>query len=90
VALVTSTSPIGTGREMALATAAVRVVGAPTSLTDPQAWHSPHRPTHFTVAQPHSAHRKELPRVTFAMPKTLDGGTDNHPGRTAYLLGART
>src|SRR5690606_12451321 len=30
---------------------------APTSSTVPHAWHSPHRPTHLTVVQPHSAHR---------------------------------
>lgn len=31
--------------------------GAPTSARVPQAWHSPHRPTHFTAVQPHSVHR---------------------------------
>ena len=28
--------------------------GADFSTTVPQAWHSPQRPTHFTVSQPHS------------------------------------
>ena len=31
--------------------------GQPTSATDPQAWHSPQRPTHLPVSQPHSAQR---------------------------------
>ena len=37
--------------------AVVRIVGTPTSATEPHAWHSPHRPTHLTVVQPHSAQR---------------------------------
>ena len=53
----TSTSPIGiAGRSTAVA-AVVRAVTAPTSATLPHAWHSPHRPTHFTACQPHSEHR---------------------------------
>ena len=35
----------------------VRTVTAPTSDTLPQAWHSPHRPTHFTACHPHSEQR---------------------------------
>ena len=31
--------------------------GTPVSSTVPQAWHSPHLPTHLIVCQPHSAHR---------------------------------
>ena len=31
--------------------------GATASTRLPQAWHSPHRPTHFGVSQPHSVHR---------------------------------
>ena len=52
-----STSPIGTGRRPGLSTAAVRVVAPPASATVPQAWHSPHRPTHFALVQPHSLQR---------------------------------
>ena len=37
--------------------AAARSVGAPASATEPQAWHSPQRPTHLTVSQPHSEQR---------------------------------
>ena len=38
--------------------AAVRSVGAAAaSATDPQAWHSPQRPTHLPVSQPHSEQR---------------------------------
>ena len=36
--------------------AVVRAETAPTSVTDPHAWHSPHRPTHLAVVQPHSVH----------------------------------
>ena len=31
--------------------------GAAASATEPQAWHSPQRPTHLAVSQPHSAQR---------------------------------
>ena len=57
VACWTSTWPIrraGWDTEVA---AVVRIVGTPTSATEPQVWHSPHRPTHLTVVQPHSAQR---------------------------------
>ena len=37
--------------------AVVRTATAPISLTVPQAWHSPHRPTHLIVVQPHSEQR---------------------------------
>jgi hypothetical protein len=37
--------------------AVVRTVTAPISLTEPQAWHSPHRPTHLIVVHPHSEQR---------------------------------
>ena len=51
-----STSPMGmAGRSTVLAV--VRAETAPTSETLPHAWHSPHRPTHFAVCQPHSEHR---------------------------------
>jgi hypothetical protein len=33
-------------------------LGAPTCSTVPQAWHSPHRPTHLPAVQPHSVQRK--------------------------------
>jgi hypothetical protein len=32
------------------------VRGAAASATDPQAWHSPQRPTHFAEVHPHSEH----------------------------------
>ncbi|CAN5141393.1 hypothetical protein BH18ACT9_BH18ACT9_02910 [soil metagenome] len=35
----------------------VRESTAPSSATLPQVWHSPQRPTHLTVSQPHSEHR---------------------------------
>ena len=36
-----------------------RLVGAAAaSATEPQAWHSPQRPTHLAVSQPHSVQRK--------------------------------
>jgi hypothetical protein len=33
--------------------------GAEISSTVPQAWHSPHLPTHFVALQPHSTHLNE-------------------------------
>jgi hypothetical protein len=32
-------------------------VAGPSSVTEPHAWHSPHRPTHLAVVQPHSVQR---------------------------------
>ena len=54
----TETWPIGTaGRVTGLAV--VRPAGAAAaSATEPQAWHSPQRPTHLAVSQPHSEQRK--------------------------------
>ena len=52
----TETSPMGTAAEVTGA-AAVRIVGAAASATDPHAWHSPHRPAHLPVSQPHSLQR---------------------------------
>ena len=52
----TATSPIGTAGAVTGA-AAVRSVGAAVSATEPQDWHSPQRPTHFAVSQPHSEQR---------------------------------
>ena len=46
--------------------------GTAASATVPQAWHSPHRPTHFGACQPHSLHRNAA--VDFAMPRTTIGG----------------
>ncbi len=53
---VTETWPIGTARVVTGA-AAVRIVGAAASATEPHAWHSPQRPTHLPVSHPHSAQR---------------------------------
>lgn len=36
------------------------VVGPLASTTVPQDWHSPQRPTHLAVVQPHSVQRKAL------------------------------
>ena len=53
----TETWPIGTaGRVTGVATARPEGTVA-ASATDPQAWHSPHRPTHLGVSQPHSLQR---------------------------------
>ena len=54
----TSTSPIGRAALLTGPALVVRTAGAVVSATVPQAWHSPHRPTHLAVSQPHSAHRK--------------------------------
>ena len=53
---MTSTCPIGTAAEVTGPEAA-REVGAATSLTVLHAWHSPQRPTHLAVSQPHSVQR---------------------------------
>ncbi|GAB4084544.1 hypothetical protein GCM10028784_11740 [Myceligenerans cantabricum] len=56
------------------------------SVTEPQAWHSPQRPTHFTVVQPHSVHAYAgLARlVVVATRGTLLRVTDTaRPGRRA-------
>ncbi len=53
----TETSPMGSaGRLTGVAAARVVRATAP-SATEPQVWHSPHRPTHLPVSQPHSLHR---------------------------------
>ena len=57
LAASTPTSPIGRAGLLTGPGAVVRTTGADMSVTVPQAWHSPHRPTHFVVAHPHSAQR---------------------------------
>src|ERR1700733_3835714 len=52
--------------------------GTAASATVPQAWHSPHRPTHLGACQPHSLQRNAA--VDFAMPRTLSAGSDIRPG----------
>ena len=47
------TSPIGRAGAVT-GPACTRLFGAAFSTTVPQAWHSPQRPTHFIVSQPHS------------------------------------
>ena len=53
---VVATCPMGTAG-VETGPAAARRVGAPASATDPQAWHSPQRPTHLAVSHPHSEQR---------------------------------
>ena len=62
--------PDGTERAPSIATSVIGRAGAatgpavvrpdgrepPATSTVPQAWHSPQRPTHLAVVQPHSAH----------------------------------
>src|SRR5690625_1646932 len=81
-AVSTSTSAIGWAATTGRAAAAVRTVVAPASATVPQAWHSPQRPTHLAVVQPHSEQRKlgravlvALMTLTLAAPAdtTADG-----------------
>ena len=53
----TDTWPIGTAG-VVTGVAVVRPGGTTAaSATEPQAWHSPQRPTHFAVSQPHSEQR---------------------------------
>ncbi|CAB4762896.1 unannotated protein [freshwater metagenome] len=55
-ALAKSTSPIGRAAEVTLPATSESFLGADISSTVPQAWHSPHLPTHFVALQPHSTH----------------------------------
>ena len=57
--------------------AVVRVVvgAAAASTTEPHAWHSPQRPTHFAVSQPHSLQRY-VGRGGFGMAGTVGHGAD--------------
>jgi hypothetical protein len=55
--------------------ACTRLLGAARSTTVPHAWHSPQRPTHFAVSQPHSpqwyaAAAALLGALPFAMVRT--------------------
>lgn len=71
------TWPIGTAGEVTGATG-VSPWG-PRSVRLPQAWHSPHRPTHLAASQPHSAHTnapRSLALLVLAMLRTLGGPTD--------------
>ena len=65
-----STSPIGLAARAAVGTTAcserTMPVCSAASTTVPHCWHSAHRPTHFTVLQPHSVHRNA--EVGLAMP----------------------
>ena len=42
---------------MVTGVAVARSTGEAASTTDPHAWHSPQRPTHLEVSQPHSVQR---------------------------------
>src|SRR5690625_4125942 len=55
VAASAGTCPMGTAG-MATAVAVVPAPVCAVSTTLPQAWHSPHLPTHLVVVQPHSSH----------------------------------
>src|SRR5690348_15417253 len=70
---------MGTAGRSTRAALVVRTVTAPSSLTLPQAWHSPQRPTHLTVVQPHSEQRNPLVLVDVfaAMADNLRAGTDS-------------
>jgi len=61
---------------------------APISATVPQAWHSPQRPTHLTVDQPHSEQRWPGERVIalVAIWMTLRGAPDRHHGTLQAAL----
>ena len=55
---------------------AVRPAGVAASATEPQAWHSEHRPTHLAVSQPHSVQRNPG-RGGLGMRRTLDHRADS-------------
>src|SRR3954452_16271408 len=83
----TSTSAIGVAAALTGPAAVVRTGTSTTSSTVPQAWHSPHRPTHLGVTQPHSPQRYAglglpLRAVLAAMGQSVGTATDN-PARNA-------
>src|SRR5215472_15297722 len=43
---------------------------------EPHVWHSPQRPAHFVVCQPHSEHWKSTPGDDLAMAGTVSAGSD--------------
>jgi hypothetical protein len=53
------------------------------SLTEPQVMHSPQRPAHFMLCQPHSLHEKTAPTEDFAMAGTVSAGSDSAAGQAA-------
>ena len=57
-ALAKSTSPIGLAADVTAPATNESFLGAAISSTLPQAWHSPHLPTHLFALQPHSTQRK--------------------------------
>ena len=57
-----------------------RPAGPAVSSTVPQAWHSPQRPDHFVVRQPHSAQRYNGGVDDFPMVRTVAAGYDNPVG----------
>src|SRR5260221_13928805 len=60
--------------------------GRPLSATDPQVWHSPQRPAHLVLCQPHSAQANSVPAEPFAMPGTVSAGAGS-PGLRAASTG---
>ncbi|GAB3558007.1 hypothetical protein GCM10027344_06360 [Spelaeicoccus albus] len=87
VADSTLTSAIGRAGTATRAAVVLRVAAPPTSSTVPHAWHSPQRPAHFAVVQPHSAQRNcaALLRLAVAdeelMCDKVSDGTDTGPNR---------
>jgi hypothetical protein len=65
------TSPIGSAGEVTCPATRESFFGAATSSTTPQAWHSPHLPTHLVVLHPHSEQRNGslVGAAFFAMPE---------------------
>ena len=61
------TSPIGLAASVTEVGTSESFLGAETSSTLPQVWHSPQRPTHLAVVQPHSAQRNGSFAGAFAM-----------------------
>jgi hypothetical protein len=51
--------------------------GTLASVTVPQAWHSPHRPAHLVLRQPHSEHSYSAAAGDFPMAGSVSAGTDS-------------
>jgi hypothetical protein len=92
VAAVASTREIGTAADPGKAAGSPRSNACPVlpvaarcllCATVPQVWHSPHRPAHLLLRQPHSEHWYSVPAEILGMAGTLPASTDSTAERDA-------
>jgi hypothetical protein len=84
-------APVASTREIGTAADPIAAAGSPCSARlarpgvtgallceiVPQVWHSPHRPAHLLLCQPHSEHWYSVPAELLAMAGTVSAGTDS-------------